>query len=128
MHSQWSLKANPFFLSNSFCICFTFLSSVLPVLGQPPLLFPVGVGAAGPAAFGQQKRVHPEGDANLHTCKCFFFFLFSTRCSSFFIHLRACLHFLFGLQTPPTHLFYFKRIQINPPHTEADICSPPYTL
>lgn len=68
--------------------------AVLPLYGQPPLLFLLSVGAPGPKVSPQQDRIHPERDAELHPCEC----LSSTQCSSSFNHLRACVHRLFCLQ------------------------------
>lgn len=48
------------------------VSAVLPVFGKPSLLFPLGVGAAGPKASRQQDRIHLEGGAGLHACEWIF--------------------------------------------------------
>lgn len=112
MHSQWSLKANTFFLSNSCCIYFPLQSflylvnllsssqSVWQLLGRQSLA-------------NKSEYTLREMPTSIPV-SVFLLLLFHTLQFFFVIHLRACLHFLFGLQTPPTHLFYFKRIQINP--------------
>lgn len=68
------------------------VSAVLPVFGKPSLLFPLGVGAAGPTASRQQDRIHLEGGAGLRACEWIFTLGVLTLCAvTCFLHMGACL-------------------------------------
>ena len=68
------------------------LSAVLPLLGQPPVLFCINVGAPGQTAPGQQGRIHLERDAKLCSRECFLHNVLCAARSSSLSHVRACLH------------------------------------
>lgn len=77
------------------------VSAVLPVFGKPSLLFPLGVGAAGPKASCQQDRIHLEGGAGLRACEWIFTLSVphSVQWPAFSMWGQVCTYFVFQLGT-----------------------------
>lgn len=126
MHSQWSLKANTFFLSNSCCIYFPLQSflylvnllsssqSVWELLGRQPLA---------------NKSEYTLREMPTSIPVSVFFSSFFPHTLQFFFHPSEGMFALFNWPPNTTHPFVLLQTHSNKPsHTETDIRSPPYPL